>query len=177
MREETFVVKREGGIGNDRARLKRWMTVCKDERTCRRVRRRGRASGSFTEESDGRTGLRGELGEPGWLPCLARAGDEGTLVGEDAASNPFGTNPRIASSRTPPDESESASESASPRSNSTSYASRELVRRMSSVRPVRVVDRRVVWAARVEMWVWAWVAMEARVGVGLELVVGRVSLR
>lgn len=71
----------------------------------------------------------------------------------------------------------SASDSASPRRSSTSYVSRELVRRMSSVRVVRVVERRVVWAARVEIWVWVWVAMDERVGGGLVLVGGRVSLR
>lgn len=48
---------------------------------------------------------------------------------------------------------------------------------MSSVRFVRVVERRVVWAARAEIWVWVWVAMDEMVGVGLEVVVGRVSLR
>lgn len=120
MREDVVVANREGGIGNDKARLKRWITVCKDERTCRKIRRWGRASGSLFDGSDGREGLRGALGDAGWLPCLVRAGDEGTSVGEDAASKPFGTNPRIASSRPPLDESESASDSASPRSNSTS---------------------------------------------------------
>lgn len=48
---------------------------------------------------------------------------------------------------------------------------------MSSVRVVRVVERRVVWAARVEIWVWVWVAMDERVGGGLVLVGGRVSFR
>lgn len=49
---------------------------------------------------------------------------------------------------------------------------------MSSVRLVRVVESRVVWAARAEIWVWVWVAMDERVGVGFEVVVvGRVSLR
>lgn len=50
------------------------------------------------------------------------------------------------------------------------------MRRMSSVRSVRVVERRVVWAARAEIWDWDWVAVDERVGAGLE-VVGRVSLR
>ena len=46
---------------------------------------------------------------------------------------------------------------------------------MSSVRVVRVSERRVVWAARVEMWVWVWevVAERAVVEVGL----GRVAFR
>lgn len=120
------------------------------------------------------------LGDPGSVPGLVirASGDEGPFsVGEDAASRPLGTNARIASSRPPCDESESASESASPRSNSTSYASREPVRRMSSVRLVRVVERRVVWAARAEIWDWVCVAMDERVGGGLDAVVGRVELR
>lgn len=123
MRDDVLVVKRDGGIGNDNARLKRWITDCKDKRTCRRVRSWGRASGSFIDDSGGMEaweGLRGVLGDAGWLPRLVRAGDEGTSVGEDAASKPFGTNPRIASSNPPLDESESASDSASPRSSSTS---------------------------------------------------------
>lgn len=48
---------------------------------------------------------------------------------------------------------------------------------MSSVRSVRVVERRVVWAARAETWDWVCVAMDERVGVALEVVAGRVSLR
>lgn len=48
---------------------------------------------------------------------------------------------------------------------------------MSSVRLVRVVERRVIWAARAAVWDWDWVAMDERVGVGLEVVAGRVSLR
>lgn len=48
---------------------------------------------------------------------------------------------------------------------------------MSSVSWVRVVERRVVWAARAEIWVCVWVAMVERVGGGCEVVVGRVSLR
>lgn len=179
-RDDALASKRDGGIGNDKARLKRWITVCNDERTCRRVRRRGRASGSLVDASGGRDGwesLREALGDAGWLPCLVRAGDEGASTGGYAASKPSGTNPRIASSRTPRDESESASDSASPRSNSTSYVSRELVRRMSSVRFVRVVERRAVWAARAEIWVCVCVAMDERVGLGFRVVVGRVSLR
>lgn len=123
MREDVFVAKRDGGIGNESARLKRWITVCNDARTCKRVRRRGRASGSWIEESVGREGLRDVLGDVGWLLlCLVRVGDDGTVVGEIAAivSSPSGTNPRIASSSTPRGESESARDSASPRSNSTS---------------------------------------------------------
>lgn len=51
------------------------------------------------------------------------------------------------------------------------------MRRISSVRWVRVVERRVVWAARAVIWVWVVVAMEERVG-GEEVVVGgRVVLR
>ena len=46
------------------------------------------------------------------------------------------------------------------------------------MRFVRVVERRVVWAARVEIWVWVCVAMVERGGVGLVVVVGgRVVLR
>lgn len=52
-------------MGNERARLKRWITVCREARTCRRVRRRGRAGGSRyggeEEESGGRLGGAGEL--------------------------------------------------------------------------------------------------------------------
>lgn len=123
MREDVVVVNRDGGIGNDKARLKRWITVCKDDRTWRRVRRRGRASGSFIDGSG--VGMGCEfflvvLGDVGWLPCLVRVGDEGTSAGEDAGSKPFGTNPRIASSNSPLEDSESASDRASPRSNSTS---------------------------------------------------------
>lgn len=123
MSEDVFVARRDGGIGKDRAMLKRWITVCRDARTSRRVRSRGRASGSCIDGSGGKEGLREVLGDPGSVPGLVvrAAGDEGPFsVGEDAASKPFGTNARIASSRPPRDESESASESASPRSNSTS---------------------------------------------------------
>lgn len=122
MSEDVFVARRDGGIGNDKARLKRWITVCRDARTRRRVRRRGRASGSCIDGSGGKEGLREVLGDLGSVPGLVRAaGDEGPIsAGEDAASKPFGTNARIASSRPPRDESESASESASPRSSSTS---------------------------------------------------------
>lgn len=48
---------------------------------------------------------------------------------------------------------------------------------MSSVRFVRVVLRRVVWAARAEICDWVWVAMNEMVGLGFEVMVGRVSLR
>lgn len=48
---------------------------------------------------------------------------------------------------------------------------------MSSVRVVRVVERRAVWAARAVIWDWVCVAMVERVGGGLEVVVGRVELR
>lgn len=118
MSEDVFAAERDGGIGNERARLKRWITVCKEERTCRRVRRRGRASGSLGAGGSGAgEGFRAVLG---WLPCLVRVGDEGTSGGGDGVSKPSGTKPRIASSRSPLDESESASERASPRSSSTS---------------------------------------------------------
>ena len=121
MREEVVVVVSDGGIGNDKARLKRWITVCKDERTRRRVRRWGRASGSFSDASAGRAGLRAASGDAGWLPCLGRAGDEGrSVVDGDAVARPWGTKPRIASSKSPRDESESASDRASPRRSSTS---------------------------------------------------------
>ena len=33
MREDVVGARRDGGIGNERARLKRWITVCKEERT------------------------------------------------------------------------------------------------------------------------------------------------
>ena len=65
MREEVVAVKSDGGTENDKARLKRWITVCKDERTCRRVRRWGRASGSFSDGSVGREGLRAVFGDAG----------------------------------------------------------------------------------------------------------------
>ena len=48
-----FVVNRDGGMGNESAMLKRWITVCNDERTCSRVRRRGRAEGSVIEGAVG----------------------------------------------------------------------------------------------------------------------------
>ena len=48
---------------------------------------------------------------------------------------------------------------------------------MSSVRFVRVVERRVVWAARAETWAWVSVARVERGRVGFEVVVGRASLR
>lgn len=106
--------------------LKRWITVCNDERTCSRVRRRGRAEGSVIEgEVGGREGWRGDD-----VGCFVRAaGDEGTVVVgvTDAAivvvSSPEGiTNARIASSKLPRvvGDNESASESASPRRSSTS---------------------------------------------------------
>ena len=46
---------------------------------------------------------------------------------------------------------------------------------MSSVRVVRVSERRVVWAARVEMWVWVWEVVVERVVV--EVGLGRVVFR
>lgn len=51
------------------------------------------------------------------------------------------------------------------------------MRRISSVRLVRVVERRVVWAVRAEIWDWVCVAMDERVGGGLAAVAGRVELR
>lgn len=51
------------------------------------------------------------------------------------------------------------------------------MRRISSVRSVRVVERRVVWAARAEIWDWVCVAMDERVAGGLDAVAGRVELR
>ena len=127
MSEDVFDAKRDGGIGNDNARLKRWITVCNDARTCNRVRRRGRASGSFIEGSGGgggggREGLRDVLlGDKGWLACRdCVVGDEEPVGGGDAASSPLGTNARIASSRPPLEEMASASDSASPRRSSTS---------------------------------------------------------
>lgn len=120
MRADGFVVRRDGGIGNDRARLKRWITVCKDERTCRRVRRRGRASGSCGGAEGRRAGFRGARGDAGWLLRRASVGDGGSAVGADAVPRPWGTKPRIASSKVPLDERESARERASPRRSSTS---------------------------------------------------------
>lgn len=117
----------------------------------------GEGFGSFADGTgvdEGCESFLAVLGDAGRLPCLVRVGDERTVGGEDALSNPFGTNPRITSSNPPLEDNESASDRASPRSNSTSYASRELVRRMSSVRLVRVVERRVVWAARADIWDW-----------------------
>lgn len=123
MREDVVLVKRDGGIGKDKARLKRWITVCKDDRTWRRVRRWGRALGSFLDASgigEGCNNFLAVLGDAGRLPCLVRVGDEGTVWGEDAVSKPSGTNPRIASSSRPLEDNESASDRASPRSSSTS---------------------------------------------------------
>ena len=119
MSEDVAVAERDGGMGNDRARLKRWITVCRDERTCRRVRRRGNASGSScgTGGSGGTEGLRDDAGELGFR---VRVGDGGTSGGEVAASRLWGTNDRIASSRPPREESESARERVSPRRSSTS---------------------------------------------------------
>ena len=45
------------------------------------------------------------------------------------------------------------------------------------MRFVRVVLRRVVWAARAEIWDCVWVAMDEMVGVGFEAVEGRVLFR
>ncbi len=88
------------------------------------MRRRGSASGSGSDDggSGGREGLRDVLGEVGWLLFrLVRVGEEGAEVGggEDGA-RPAGTKDRIAVSRPPRVERESASERASPRRSSTS---------------------------------------------------------
>lgn len=53
MREVAVVVRREGGRGKERARLKRWITVWSWARTWRRVRRWGRAVGSYRDEGLG----------------------------------------------------------------------------------------------------------------------------
>ncbi len=50
MREDVVVVRRDGGKGKERARLKRWITVWSWARTCMRVRRWGSASGSPMDE-------------------------------------------------------------------------------------------------------------------------------
>lgn len=84
MREDVvLVVRRDGGIGNERARLKRWITVWREVWTRRRVRRWGRASGSLGA-GDGRGGLGGDAGC--WLGCLVCVGDEGGSVGGGAVS-------------------------------------------------------------------------------------------
>ncbi len=125
MREDAVVVRRDGGIGNDSARLKRWITACRAERTCSRVRRRGSASGSGSDDggSRGREGLRDDvLGDFGWLlSLLGWVGEEGKEVGggEDGA-RPKGTKDRIVVSRSPLVERDSARERASPRRSSTS---------------------------------------------------------
>ena len=82
-----------------------------------------------------------------------------SLLGE----RPPGIIFNVVSCRSPCGESVSASDTASPRSSSTSYARRELVRRISSVSSVRVVERRACWALRVEMWDWVWEARVERV--------------
>ena len=89
------------------------------------MRRRGREDGSGIVGTG--EGLRGSsLGDDdGWLACrFVRVGDgeeEGaSTVVVGGASKPVGTNARITSSRFPRDESESASERASPRRSSTS---------------------------------------------------------
>lgn len=54
---------------------------------------------------------------------------------------------------------------------------------MSSVRAVRVVDSRAVWALRVDIWDWVWEERVAREGRGVLVEVvggggeGRVLLR
>ena len=65
-------------------------------------------------------------------------------------SRPLGTNLRIESLRSPFGDRVSASETASPRRSSTSYASLELVRSISSVSSVSVSDSWVCCALRVE---------------------------
>ena len=122
------------------------------------------------------------IGGSALLPLLALEGESGGSDGKVSLfSRPFGTKLRMCSWRSPREESESASDSASPRSSSTSYARRELVRRMSSVRLVRVVERRVVCAVRVEMWVCVWDAIVESEGMGCccfwEVEEGRVLLR
>lgn len=73
-------VRRDGGIGNERARLKRWITVWREVRTRRRVRRWGRASGSLGVGGDWRGG------DVGWLGFLVCVGGEGGEVGGGAVS-------------------------------------------------------------------------------------------
>ena len=67
-------------------------------------------------------------------------------------SSPSGTNLMIESYNGPVDDSVSARDTASPRRSSTSYASREPVRRISSVRAVNVADRRAVCVFKAEIW-------------------------
>ncbi len=114
IKEEVVVVRRDGGSGKERARLKRWITVCSWVRTCRRVRRWGRAGGSEDEVSAEGWGWI-------WLLCRDRVGEGGCdcLVAV-LLSRPLGTSSRISFWRSPFDDSESANDSASPRKSSTS---------------------------------------------------------
>ncbi len=57
MREDVAVVRREGGKGKDRARLKRWITAWSWARTCMRMRSCGSASGSLAKDVSGFGGL------------------------------------------------------------------------------------------------------------------------
>lgn len=53
IRDDVAVVTKEGGMGNERARLKRWITLWSWVRTWRRVRRWGSAEGSSDVVSGG----------------------------------------------------------------------------------------------------------------------------
>lgn len=123
---DVVVVSREGGMGNESARLNVRITDCSCERTWRRVRSRGRAGGScFSGGSSGWEGACGlvPVGEDGWELCLllsGEMGEVGVVVGDRVVSRPLGTKLRICSCRSPREDRESTRESASPRRSSTS---------------------------------------------------------
>lgn len=149
MKDEAVVERSDGGRVNERAMLKREMVAWSCSRTWRRVRRWGRAAGSegwWLEEFSSAGG------------SVALGGDAASLIMGSGWSSPAGTNFDIDSCRSPLGDSVSARDTASPRRSSTSYAKRELVRRMSSVRLVRVAERREVWAFSVEMCDCVWEA-------------------
>ena len=149
---EAGVDRRDGGSGKERARLKIWITRCSCVRTLWRVFSLARAGGSAGFAS---------LASAWTCPFVWAAGSAFESVG----SKPLCTNLRIELLRGPRVESVSARANASPRRSSTSYDNRVLVRRMSSVRSVRVFERRTSCVLRLEMCDWVCVARVERDGV------------
>ena len=153
MREDVMVLptpRREGGMGQERARAKICFVDAREPWTRWRVRRRERSASlvvsllgfkgaGLVTEAEAVVGA-GEL-----LPLLT--GGRGEV-------RPFGRKTRIEGSNVPHDERDSAREDVSARRTSISYARREEQRRMLSVREVRVVERVDVFVLRVEMWDW-----------------------
>lgn len=121
MRELVVVATRDGGMVNDRARLKRWTTVWSWVRTCRRVRRWGRAGGSLATSPIGVwLWACGRGWSCPWLLCLVFVGEAGWLsIVAALASRARGRKFNRCSCRSPLEDNESASERASPRKSST----------------------------------------------------------